>query len=196
VVTLLSGVVAMHFVVMEVGIPLWISEHTDAPTAMVAVLMVLNTVVVALFQVRMARGADDVTSSAATMVRGCAWIAVAFGIIALSEGPAATAAVVLLVTGAVVHVVGEMTSSGGQWGISMGLAPVERQGQYQGFSGLGFSLSQVVGPTLITLLCIEWGRPGWFVMAGLVLGAALLLRPASAWALATRERYDAASASG
>ena len=196
VVTLLSGIVAMHFVVMEVGIPLWISEHTHAPTSMVAVLLVLNTVAVALFQVRMARGSDDVTSSAATMLRGCAWIAAAFAVIAFSDGPGATGAVALLLAGASIHVVGEMISSGGQWGVSMGLAPVERQGQYQGFAGLGFSVSQVAGPALITVLCIEWGRPGWFVMAGLVLGAAALLRPTSAWALATRERYGAATATG
>ena len=40
--TVLCGLVAMHFVVMEVGIPLWISEHTTAPTSMVAVLLILN----------------------------------------------------------------------------------------------------------------------------------------------------------
>jgi MFS family permease len=78
----------------------------------------------------------------------------------------------------------------------MGLAPHERQGQYQGFAGMGFSVSTIVAPTLITLLCIEWGRPGWFVMAALVLGAAVLTGPASRWALATRERYGAATASG
>jgi MFS family permease len=196
VVSALTGIVAMHFVVMEVGIPLWISEHTDAPTSMVAALLVLNTVAVALFQVRIARGSDDVASSTVAMLRGCAWIAAGFALIALSDGPGATLAVVLLLVGATVHVVGEMISSGGQWGVAMGLAPVERQGQYQGFAGLGYSLAQAVAPTLIAVLCIEWGRPGWFVMGGLILGAALLLKPACAWALATRERYGAATASG
>jgi MFS family permease len=95
-------------------------------------------------------------------------------------------AVALLLLGAAVHVVGEMISSGGQWGLSMGLAPMERQGQYQGFASLGFSLSNVIAPTLITLLCIEWGRPGWWLMGALVLGSGLLLVPASRWALRTR----------
>lgn len=196
VVTALSGIVAMHFFVIEVGIPLWISEHTDAPTSMVAVLLVLNTAAVALFQVRLTRGTDDVTSSAMTMLRGGAWIAAAFVVIAFSDGPGEIAAIVLLLVGSTVHVVGEMISSGGQWGVSMGLAPAERQGQYQGFAGLGFGLAAVIAPTLVTVLCIEWGRPGWFVIAGLILGAAALQKPASAWALATRERYGAATASG
>jgi len=186
VVTLLSGIVAMHFVVMELAIPLWIAAHTDAPTSMVAVLLVLNTVVVALFQVRMTRGVDDVMSSARAMVVGCAWIAAGFVVISFSSGADAAVAVVLLVVGAAVHVIGEMISSGGQWGISMGLAPADRQGQYQGFAGLGFSLSNVVAPTLIAVLCVEWGRPGWWVLGGLVLGSGLLLVPVCRWALRTR----------
>ncbi|WP_180934696.1 hypothetical protein [Nocardioides ungokensis] len=79
-----------------------------------------------------------------------------------------------------------MISSGGQWGISMGLAPMDRQGQYQGFASLGFSISNVIAPTLITLLCIEWGRPGWWVMGGLVLAAGVLQVPVCRWALRTR----------
>jgi len=196
VVTLLTGIVAMHFVVMEIGIPLWVSQHTKAPTAIVAVLLVLNTVAVTLFQVRMTRGVDGVVESSRAMVHGALWIAVAFVVIATSGwlGPVGAAAV--LVVGAAVHVVGEMRSSGGQWGVQMGLAPQERQGQYQGFAGLGFSLSNVVAPTLITLLCIEWGWPGWLVLAALVVAAALALRPVTAWAQRTRERYGALSATG
>lgn len=196
VVTLLSGMVAMHFTVMEVGIPLWISKHTHAPTAMVAVLLVLNTVVVALFQVRLTRGVDDVRASVRVYARGAVWIGAAFMLIAFSDGPGPVLASVVLFVAASIHVVGEMVSSPGQWGVTMGLAPVERQGQYQGFAGMGWSLASVVAPLLITVLCIEWGRPGWFVMAALIGAAALAMAPASRWALRTRDRYGAGSASG
>lgn len=196
VVTALGGIVAMHFVIIEVGIPLWVSEHTDAPTSMVAVLLVLNTAAVALFQVRLARGSDDVLSAARLTTIGAIWMAAGFAVIALTDGTTRLTSIALLVVGSAVHVVGEMLSSGGQWGVQMGLAPMERQGQYQGFAGLGFSLANVLAPTLTTLLCIEWGRPGWFVLGGLILGAALALQPASAWALRTRERYGAATATG
>ena len=196
-VTVLTGIVALHFVVMDVGIPLWVSERTDAPTSVVAVLLVLNTVVVALLQVRLSRGADDVRSSARSMVIGCAWIAAGFAVIAVSSGVTRWAAVGVLVAGAGVHVVGEMVSSAGQWGLTMGLAPTERQGQYQGFAGMGFSLSNVIGPTLIVWLCIEWGWEGWLVLgARSVLASGALLVPVSRWALRTRERYGALTATG
>ena len=195
-VTLLSAVLYIHFVVLEIGIPLWISQHTTAPTSMVAIMLGLNTVAVALFQVRMSRGAEDVTTGAQAVLRGGIWIAASFVLIAFTDGIDREVAVPLLLVMAGVHVVGEMMSSSGGWGVSMGLAPVERQGQYQGFAGLGFSLSRVVAPTLITTLCIAWGRPGWFVLAGLILGATVLMKPVSAWGLATRERYGAATATG
>jgi hypothetical protein len=196
VVTLLTGVLFMHFVVLEIGIPLWISEHTHAPTSMVAIMLGLNTVAVALFQVRLSRGAEGVTSGASAVFRGGAWIAASFVLLAFTDGVARDVAIPLLLVSASVHVVGEMVSSSGQWGVTMGLAPVERQGQYQGFAALAFSLSRVAAPTLITTLCIEWGRPGWFVLAGLILAATVALKPVSAWGLATREKYGAATASG
>ena len=195
-VTLLTSVLFMHFVVLEIGIPLWISEHTTAPTAMVAILLGLNTVAVALFQVRLSRGAEDVSSGAHAVLRGAIWIAAALVLIGLTDGVAREIAIPLLLLSAGVHVVGEMISSSGQWGVSMGLAPVERQGQYQGFGGLAFSLSRVAAPTLITTLCIEWGAPGWYVLGGLILAAGVLMRPVSAWGLATRAKYGAATASG
>lgn len=196
VVTALLGVFTMHFVIMEVGIPLWITTHTRAPAYLTAVVITLNTVVVALFQVRLSRGSDTVMRSARAMVAGAAWIAGGFTIIAFSDGDGPLLAAILLVGGAAVHVVGEMISSGGQWGVQMGLAPMERQGQYQGFAGTAFSLAHILAPTLIAILCVQWGRPGWLVLAALMLGSAGAIVPVSRWALATRERYDAASATG
>jgi MFS family permease len=195
-VTLLNAVLFMHFVVLEIGIPLWVSEHTTAPTSVVAIMLGFNMIAVALFQVRMSRGAEDVTTGARAVLRGGVWIAASFVLIAFTDGIERGVAVPLLLLSAGVHVVGEMMSSSGQWGVVMGLAPMERQGQYQGFSGLAFSLSRVVAPTLITVLCIEWGRPGWLVLGGLILTATVLIKPVSAWGVATRERYGASTASG
>ena len=196
VVTVLSGVAAMHFVVISVGLPLWIAQHTSAPKSMVAILMMVNTVCVALFQVRVTRGIDLVGPSSRAMARSGFWIAGGFALIAFASGQPAWLAIVLLCAGSLVHVVGEMIGSGGQWGVQMGLAPRERQGQYQGFAGMGFSLSHMLAPTLIALLCIEWGRPGWFVLGGVIALASVLMAPASDWALRTRERYGVLTHSG
>ena len=195
-VTLLSGVASMHFVVMELAMPLWIAQYTSAPKSLVAITLMINTVCVALFQVRLTRNIDLVGPSSRAMARSGFWIAGGFALIAFASDQPTWLAITLLCAGTLVHVVGEMIGSGGQWGVQMGLAPRERQGQYQGFAGMGFSLSHMVAPTLITLLCIEWGRPGWFVLGGLIILASALMVPASNWALRSRERYGVLSYSG
>ena len=130
------------------------------------------------------------------MARSGFWIAAGFALIAFASGQPTWLAIAFLCAGALVHVVGEMIGSGGQWGVQMGLAPRERQGQYQGFAGVGFSFSQMVGPTLVILLCIQWGRAGWFVMGALIALASVLMVPASQWALHSREQYGVATHSG
>jgi MFS family permease len=189
VVSLLTGIFAIHFLVMELAIPLWIATRTSAPHSLVAVVLLVNTVSVALFQVRLSRGATAVMTSARALAIGGFWILGGFALIAASGGRDAWLAALLVVVGAGVHVVGEMVGSGGQWGIQMGLAPRDRQGQYQGFAGMSFSLSGIIGPPLIAFLCIDWGAPGWLVLGAVIVLAGLLAVPASAWALRTRERY-------
>jgi MFS family permease len=196
VITVLSGVTAMHFVVIELALPLWIAQNTSAPRSLVAIILMINTICVALFQVRLTRNIDLVGPSSRAMARAGFWIAGGFALTAFASGQTMWLAIALLCAGALVHVVGEMIGSGGQWGVQMGLAPRERQGQYQGFAGVGFSLSQMVAPTLVILLCIEWGRAGWFVMGGLIALASTLMVPASDWALRSRERYGVLTHSG
>lgn len=196
VVSVLTGLFAIHFFVMELAVPLWLATRTSAPKSLVAIVLLLNTVSVALFQVRLSRGATSVPSSARALAVAGAWVLAGFGLIAFAGGRSAWVAGSLICVGALVHVVGEMVGSGGQWGLQMGLAPRERQGQYQGFAGMSFSLSAIVAPPLITVLCIDWGTPGWFVLGGIIATCGLLSVPAAGWALRTRERYGVLSYTG
>ena len=102
----------------------------------------------------------------------------------------------MLVVGSLVHVVGEMIGSGGQWGLQMGLAPHERQGQYQGFAGLGFSVVAVVGPPVVTLLCVEMGETGWLILAGADAGHRVRVGARGPVGSASRERYGVTTHSG
>ena len=195
-VTALTGLFSLHFFVMELGLALYVSQRTAAPPVMVAVLLIVNTTAVALFQVRMSRRADSVLAAARALVRGACWIAAGFAVVAAADRGPAAIAVVVLVAGSMVHVVGEMIGSGGQWGLQMGLAPHERQGQYQGFAGLGFSIMSVVAPPVVTYFCVTLGEIGWLVLAGLMLVIALASVPVARWALASRARYGVTTHSG
>lgn len=196
VITLITGVFSLHFTIMELGMALYIVERTEAPKVMVAILLVVNTIAVTFFQVRLSRRADSVASGARALLTGSLFIAVGFGVVAFADRGDATTAVLLLVVGSLVHVVGEMIGSGGQWGLQMGLAPHERQGQYQGFAGLGFSLTAVIGPPMVAYFCVDLGEVGWLLLAGLMVATGLVAIPASRWALASRERYGVTTHSG
>jgi hypothetical protein len=196
VITIITGLFSLHFFVMELGLALYVSAHTAAPTVMVAVLLVINTTAVALFQVRLSRRADSVVAGARALVRGAWWIAGGFVIVALADRGTVWLAVAALVAGSLVHVVGEMIGSGGQWGLQMGLAPHERQGQYQGFAGLGFSVLAVVAPPVVTYLCVDLGETGGLVLAAFMVVIALVSVPAARWALASRARYGVTTHSG
>lgn len=60
----LSGLLYVNADILNLGLPLWISSRTHAPTWTVAALMLLNTALVILLQVRAARGSDTVTGAA------------------------------------------------------------------------------------------------------------------------------------
>jgi MFS family permease len=195
-VTALNAVFAMHFALIEIAVPLWVAERTAAPTWFVSVLLLVNTSAVVAFQVRMARGTELVPEAARAYRRGGVFVGVACVVFALAADEPLWVAVVLLLVAACVHVTGEMVASAGQWGVSMGLAPDESQGQYQGFAATGFAASSMVAPVVLTLLCIEWGRPGWLLLGALFAGTAAAMPPAARWALRTRATYGVTTHTG
>lgn len=186
--TALNAVLSLHFMVLEIAIPLWISEHTTAPRWLVAVVLIINTAVVTLFQVRASRGSEDIRHAATVLRNASVVIAVALMIYAsaaLFVSPVIAA--VVLCVGAFVHVYGELRQSAGSWGIGFGLPPEHAQGQYQGVWSLGFSFSNMIAPLLLTAVVIAHEIVGWALLAAIFLVAGSLAKPLTSWALRARE---------
>ncbi|WP_432176270.1 MFS transporter [Streptomyces sp. Tue6028] len=161
----LDGLLSMHNLLLDVVLPLWVLHHTHAPRWMIAVILLTNTVSVVLLQVRAARGTDDPAGAAHASRAGSWCLGAACLVFALTEGAPALLASVLLVLGALVHVLGEVRQSAGSWGISFGLAPDDAQGQYQGTYAMGADIGKMAAPALLTWLAVEHGTVGWVVMA-------------------------------
>lgn len=187
VITFLNAIMYLNMPVLSVGLPLWIVERTDAPKAMAAALLVVNMLSVVLFQVRVARWVTDLRSAARIAGRAGWVMLAACTVYAISGGQlGAWVAVAVLVVAAVIQVFGEMMQGAGGWELSFGLAPADKQGQYQGFYGMGPQIARMLGPVLLTTLLIGWGTPGWLVLGGLFLLASLAMGPATRWAQRTR----------
>ncbi|WP_255305053.1 MFS transporter [Microbacterium sp. 3J1] len=169
----LSAIFGMQFGVAEFGIPLWITERTNAPDVMVAVLLIVNTTLVVLFQVRASRGTHDVrVAGRVTLIAG--WIMVAACVFyALAAGVPAWAAIAILIVGMIAHTFAEILSQAGAWGLSFELADPVRAGAYQGVFGMGFSVGALASPIVVNATAISFGFAGWVVLAGIFLAAAV-----------------------
>ncbi|KTR37836.1 hypothetical protein NS263_15135 [Curtobacterium oceanosedimentum] len=178
-VTALTGLFGMQFGLFEVGVPIWVVQHTVAPDVIVSPLLLVNTVIVVLLQVRLSRGTDTV-AGAARVMRHAGWVmAVACGLWAAAGWvrgddwvPAAIATAVL-VAAAVAHSLAEITSSAAGWALSFELAPADRMGAYQGVYGTGYAVAAMIAPTVVTLTAVDLGTTGWGILAVVFLGSAL-----------------------
>ncbi|MFF0866824.1 MFS transporter [Nonomuraea sp. NPDC003560] len=176
-----NAVVAMQFGLLTVGVPLWVAT-TDAPTAIVSVLLVLNTVVVAALQVRASRGTDDVRQAGLTVRRASWLLALACGLYALAAYGNVIVACVLFVLAAFAHTMGEILGEAGGWGMAFELADPRSAGAYQGLSQTGYALAAMVSPILATT-AVEHRTAGWLALAALFVlagtGAAAVARHAA-----------------
>jgi MFS family permease len=185
-VTGLNSVVALQFTILEVGLPLWIVNHTHAPRVMVAATLLLNTVLVVLFQVRAARGVTDVATAGRVMRRGALLLAAAWILVACCAGLPGWAAAVLLLGALVVETAGEVLSSAAGWELSYVLADDRYHGAYQGVFNGGWAASSMLGPVIVTATALHLGFGGWAILAAVFAASGLAVPPVAAWAAARR----------
>ncbi|AEV83054.1 ydeE-like MFS-type transporter [Actinoplanes sp. SE50] len=181
-VTALNALLSMQFAVLTVGIPLWVVRETTAPHAVVGAILLLNTVLVVIFQVRATRAARN-PAQAARACRRAGWLlAVYCLLIAGSHGFGAVPATLLLVLAVTIGTAGEVLSQAGGWLLSYDLAAEHAAGAYQGVFNAGSSAGIMLAPALITVTAIDHAPWGWAVPAAIfaISGAALV--PAVRWA--------------
>lgn len=181
-VTALNAVVNTLYVVLEVALPLWLLTYTSAPQAMVGWLLVTNTALVVALQVRAARGINGPSQAARAFRRGGLLVAAACLTAACAAHRSPITATAVLLAAVVLLSLGEVTSQAGSWTLSYDLAPDHAHGTYQGIYQTGISVSQALGPALLTTLILPHGTAGWAALAALFATAALALPAAARWA--------------
>jgi MFS family permease len=193
-VTGLNAVLVLNTSVLTLGIPLWLTTRTDAPTTVVAPLMVLNTVLVVLLQVRLSRGTDTTEGGVRALRRSGLAFAGCVVLLALSGPLGPIGAVVAAVAATVLLTVGELWHFAGRLSVSYGLAPRDRQGEYLSVFWLGSAASLMVGPALITVGVVGLGAAGWFALAAVFVATGLAIGPAVGAAQLEKEREVAGNA--
>ncbi|WP_430383488.1 MFS transporter [Streptomyces sp. P10-4] len=186
VLALLNGALTMHITLLSVGIPMWVTQESQAPRSTVSAVVVLNAVLAVLFQVRASRGAEELPTAARLMrTAGLALAGCCVLLAAVPRLPAVPAVAVLLAS-AVALTAGELLQSAGGWGVSYGLARKGQESAYVSLFWLSVGLQQIIAP-LVVALVVSRGALAW-LLVGAVLAAAGAVAPRSVgWAVRDRE---------
>ncbi|WP_436520625.1 MFS transporter [Actinoplanes sp. HUAS TT8] len=192
-ITALNAVLSLQFAVLTVGLPLWIVRETSAPPALVGATLLLNTVLVVVFQVRAARTAEDIPRAARACRAAGLLLAGYCLVIAVSDGLPAIPATAVLLAAVALGTAGEVLSQAGGWLLSYDLADGRATGAYQGVFNAGTASGLMIGPVAVTATAIDHPPWGWAVPAALFLAAGLAMVPAARWAA---HRHPAAAGPG
>ena len=179
VLSICNGVLSSNQVLLNVVVPLWLIERTDAPPALLAWLFGTNTVLAVALQVRASRVADSVDGS----LRAVRWSGYAFivscALIAWTHETVGWVSIVLIWVGHVTITGAELWQSAADWCLTSELSDHRRLGDYQGVWGLGYQIEPIVFPALYTFLALQVGTPGWIVIAMIGVAAAVVAHPAA-----------------
>lgn len=169
----LYGVMTIQFGLLTVGMPLWVTLHTEAPATIVALLLVVNTVLVAVFQVPAARLVTDVRAAGRTVFVSSVFLVLTCIFYAAAGALPVVFAVVVLVLALVAASAAEVLSEAGAWSLAFELADSRNAGAYQGVSQTGFAAGTMLAPAIVTGTAIAHGTPGWLALAALFLAAGI-----------------------
>jgi MFS family permease len=182
----LMGVLALCWAMLSSGLPLWVTLHTHAPRWVSAMVVLISSVGIAAFQVRVSRGITAPRAAATgTLLSGCA-LAGSCLLFAVTAGGSGPTVIVLIVAAAGLHLTGELLFVASSWGLSVPLMPPDAPAEYQGVFATGEAVALMAAPALMTTLIAGWGQPGWIALALIFLVPGVAAVPVTQWALRTR----------
>jgi MFS family permease len=169
----LSGGMYIQYLVPNLLLPVWVVFHTNAPRWSISAFVILNTLIVVLFQMRVGKTVQTIKQGGAAFRRAGVIFLVSCSAMGLATGIPAWAALLLLTAAVVLHTYGELWHASGMYALDFGLAPPNAQGQYQGLVGMGNFAGQALSPLLLIGFVLSAGRLGfvllgaWFILLGL-----------------------------
>lgn len=185
-VSLINGFMTIQYYVLLIPLPIWIVAHSNAPRWCAAMVLIVNTGLCVLLQVRLGARIDTPAHAGRAMRTAGLLFLVSCPLMGLIVGLPPWAAIVLLVLAVAVHTFGEIQHASAGFTLSFELAPAHAQGQYTGVFAICAQLGTSIAASLLTVLCIDAGRTGWLVLG--VLFAVVGSTTPAAVRLAERRR--------
>ncbi|MEU9038326.1 MFS transporter [Streptomyces sp. NPDC048352] len=165
---------------LNVGLPLWLVHHTDAPHAVVPALLALNTGLVLVLQLTVSAKVCGPRRAAAAVAWYGLFLLGACVLVAVTPEHGPWTATATLLAAAALLTAAELVRSVCSWELAVSLAPPQARASYLGVAGISPSTQKAVGPLLLTGAVMAAGPLGWVALGTGVAGLALVQRR---WAL-------------
>jgi hypothetical protein len=170
-------------VLLNVVIPLWLVQDTDAPHWLLAWLFGTNTVLCIFLPAYTSRGLRTLTDALRSVRISGVFFVAACLITMATHSTTGFITIFLVWLGHVAVTGAELYNSGASWAFEAKLMDPARRGEYGGVSEVFATLGGRWAPALYTFLAMAWhpaGLPGagWLVIAAIGLVAVAGLHPA------------------
>ncbi|MFF9899335.1 MFS transporter [Streptomyces longispororuber] len=190
-----TALLSLCWPLLSSGLPLWLQYRTAAPVWLAPVTVVVSSLFIALYQVRVTRQGKSLRGAVRSTRKAGLALAVCCMLFAAAAWPSgALLASLFILAGLAAHVYGELHYVASRWGLSLRLMRRDAEGEYQGLAASTEGAVATVGPALITTLVTGALVGGWAVLAVVFVAAAVPTPALCRRALHTRGPGAAAGA--
>ena len=177
--TFFGGVFWTNQVLLNIVIPLWLVQQTDAPHVLLAFLFGTNTVMCIFLPMAAARGIEDVPTALRGVRISSTFFVVSCLITLATHDTVGWVTIALVWLGHVTVTGAELYLSAASWAFEAELMDPRQRGAYQGAAELTSTLGRVWAPAVYTFLAMSWGAAGWLVIAGIIVVATVAIHPST-----------------
>jgi MFS transporter len=181
--SLFNGTLWTNQVLLNVVIPLWLVQATDAPHWLLAWLFGTNTVLCIFLPAYTSRGVATISDALRSVRISGVFFVVSCLITMATHSTAGFVTILLVWLGHVAVTGAELYISGASWAFQAKLMDPARRGEYGGVAEVFSTLGGRWAPALYTFLAMAWhpaGLPGagWLVIGGIATLAVAGMHPA------------------
>jgi MFS family permease len=169
--TFFVGVLWTNQVLLNLVIPLWLVERTDAPRVLLAFLFGTNTVMCIVLPMAAAKGVRDVPTALRAIRVASVFFVVSCLITLVTHDTVGWVTIALVWLGHVTVTGAELYLSAASWSFEAELMDPRRRGEYSGAAGFSSTLGKVWAPAVYTFLAMNWGSAGWLLIAAIAVAA-------------------------
>ena len=177
--TFFIGVFWTNQVLLNVVIPLWLVQETDAPRVLLAFLFGTNTVMCIFLPMAAARGVRDVPTALRAVRVSSTFLVISCLITLATHDTIGWVTIALVWLGHVTVTGAELYLSAATWSFEAELMDPRQRGAYNGAAELSSTLGKVWAPAVFTFLAMNWGATGWLTIAGIIVLATVAIHPST-----------------